>query len=157
MNEVFYLILLTLTPFLESRASIPYGILVLKMPVWFVFAVAIGINILMGFFWYYIYDKVIHLLRYVKPLEKLYQKYVERTQKKIHPYVEKYGEWGLIAFIGVPLPGSGVISGSLAGYLLGMSKKHVHLGIIFGAIIAGLLVTAITLSGSGLFSFLLKV
>jgi len=32
--------------------------------------------------------------------------------------IQKYGEWGLLIFVVIPLPGTGVWSGSLAAALL---------------------------------------
>ncbi len=156
LNNIITLVLITLTPLLESRASIPYGILVLKMPVWLVFVVCISANILLGFITYIFIDKFVHLLFFIKPFKCCYDCYVTRIQHKIHPYVEKYGEWALIAFIGVPLPGTGVVSGALAGYLIGLGKKKLYLSLTAGAIIAGILVTAIVLAGNGIFTIFLK-
>ena len=45
-NELITLVLLTLAPFLELRASIPYGILVGGMHWFFVMVVAIFVNII---------------------------------------------------------------------------------------------------------------
>ena len=156
LNNIITLILITLTPLLESRASIPYGILVLKMPVWLVFVVCISANILLGFLTYFFLVKFVHLLFFVKPFKRCYDWYVARVQHKIHPQVEKYGEWALIAFIGIPIPGTGVMSGALAGYLLGLSKKKLYLSLVAGAIIAGLIVTTIVLAGNGIFQVFLK-
>lgn len=156
IKELLTLVLVTFTPFLELRASIPLGILVLKLPVWLVFVVCIIANIILGFLTYFILDKVVHLLFWIKPFKKIYDYYVVKTQKKIHRYVEKYGDWALIAFIGVPLPGSGVIGGSLAGYIIGLSRKKIHMSIVVGVLIAAILVTAIVLAGDTMFSVFLK-
>lgn len=37
--------------------------------------------------------------------------------------IQKYGYWGLLLFVAIPLPGTGVWSGSLATSLLDMRFK----------------------------------
>jgi uncharacterized membrane protein len=77
---------------------------------------------------------------------------IAKTQKKIHPLVEKYGVWGLSVFIGVPLPGSGVYSGAVGGYLLGFTKREFYLATAIGVLIAAAAVTAVVLTGAEAFS-----
>ena len=76
--------------------------------------------------------------------------------KTYDEYVEKYGEIGVAIFIGIPLPGSGVYTGSMGSYLLGVSKKDFIIACILGVLIAGTAVTLITLFGSGAWHFFLK-
>ena len=88
----------------------------------------------------------------------MYNKYVEKTQKKIHKYVEKYGTLGVAIFIGIPLPGSGVYSGAIGSYVLGLSYKKFILAAILGVLIAGIIVTIVTLiGGNGLAVFIKPV
>ena len=46
--------------------------------------------------------------------------------------IEKYEFWGLLFFVGIPLPGTGAWTGSLIAALIGMDKKKA-----FGAIVCG--------------------
>ena len=156
MGELINLILLTLTPFLELRASIPYGILVAKMHWFLVMVVAIVVNIILGPIVYFIIDKFIHLLEKIPYFNTFWEHSIEKTQNKIKPYVDRYGEWGLALFIGIPLPGSGVYSGAIAAYLLGMDKKKFFMAVVAGVLIAGTLVTLIVHSGTSAFGFFVK-
>ncbi|MDP7115766.1 MAG: small multi-drug export protein [Candidatus Woesearchaeota archaeon] len=155
LNDLIVLILLTLTPALELRASIPYGIIV-GLPWLLVFVVAVVTNIILGVVVYFILDKFMHLLLKIGAVARIWEKIVARTQRKIEPYVEKYGEWGLALFIGIPLPGSGVYTGAIAAYLLGIDKKRFFGAVVGGVLIAGVLVTLIVVSGSEAFSFFVK-
>ena len=105
INELIWLIGLTLLPFLELRASIPYGIFKTDLHWMIVFLVCVLFNILLSFLVWFFVNYVMHLFLRIKFIEKIYHKIVERTQKKVHPYVEKYGVIGLALSIGVPLPG----------------------------------------------------
>jgi uncharacterized membrane protein len=155
-REILELILVTFLPFLELRASIPYGILKLQMNWIDVFLICVITNIILGIIIYFLLDKLIHLVIRIKPIGRLYSKVVERTQKKVHKYVEKYGEIGVAIFIGIPLPGSGVYTGALGAYLLGLGYKKFIIACIVGVIIAGTAVTLITLFGANAWGLFIK-
>jgi len=144
INNLVYLIFITLLPFLELRASIPYGINVLRMPWPTVFIVCIIANILIGILIYFLLDKFVHLFLRYKFFSKPYNHIVLRTQKKIQKSVDKYGELGVALFIGVPLPGSGVYSGALGAYVIGLKFKKFIIADIIGVLIAGTIVTIIS-------------
>ena len=76
---------------------------------------------------------------------------LHRVQKKIHPYVEKYGLWGLAIYISLPFPGSGIYSGSIAGYVIGMEKKRFYLAALVGATLAAAIVTSLVVLGQAFF------
>ena len=157
IQEILELIGVTLIPGLELRASIPYGILQTELHWMVVFLVCVIANIILGIVIYFLLDKVVHLFFFWDWFHKIYHKLVERSQKKIHGYVEKYGTIGLGLFIGIPLPGSGVYTGALGAYVLGFGYKRFILASIIGVLIAGVIVTAIMLSGAEVFNFLVKV
>ena len=157
INPILQLILVTLLPFLELRASIPYGILVLNMDWIAVFVICVITNILLAFLVYFFVNYVMHLFLRIKFVHKLYHKVVERTQKKIHPYVEKYGVIGLALFIGIPLPGSGVYSGGLGAYLLGFELKDYIVASIIGVLIAAVIVTIVSVTGSNFAIFIKSI
>jgi len=144
INNLLYLIFITLLPFLELRASIPYGINVLKMPWFTVFIVCIIANIILGIIIYFLLDKFVHLFLRYKFFSKPYNHIVVKTQRKIQKYVDKYGELGVALFIGVPLPGSGVYSGALGAYVIGLKFKKFIIANIIGVLIAGTIVTIIS-------------
>lgn len=157
LHPVIAIILLTFMPFLELRASIPYGIFNTDLN-WVVVAlIAIITNVIVAVFVYLFVNYILHLFLKIKYIEKVYHRIVERTQKKVHPYVEKYGVIGLAIFTGIPLPGSGVYTGGLGAYLLGFDFKDYMLASAIGVIIAGIVVTIISITGSEVFSFLIKV
>ena len=150
------IILLTFAPFLELRASIPYGILVAKLPAPTVVALAVLVNILLGPIVFFMLDKFLHLLLRVRWANRIWERMIVRTQKKIHPYVEKYGTLGLGLFIGVPLPGSGVYSGAIGAYLLGFTRREFYVATVVGVLIAAAAVTVIVLTGATTFDFFIK-
>jgi uncharacterized membrane protein len=156
MSEILTLIILTLMPFLELRASIPYGIFATNLSWPLIFMVCIGVNILLAPLVYYFYAELIHVFRKINLIDRLYKKIVVRTQKKVHKHVEKYGVYGLAIFIGIPLPGSGVYSGALAAELLGFRKRDFFKAAVIGVIIAGTIVLIVSTLGNGALEFFLK-
>lgn len=154
--SVLILIGLTLLPFLELRASIPYGVFATDLPVAQVFLICVLANIALAPLLWLFVNYVMHLFLKIKFIEQIYQKIVTRTQKRVHPYVEKYGLIGLALFIGVPLPGSGVYSGALGAYLLGYDFKNYLRAAVVGVLIAGIVVTLVSVSGNSAFDFMIK-
>ncbi len=148
LYEILILAAITLLPFLELRASIPYGIFKTDLHWSLVFLICVVVNILLAPVLYFLLDKVLHLFLRVKWIDKLWKKTIARVQKKIHAKVEKYGWLGVALFIGVPLPGSGVYSGAIGSYLLGLGYKRFMIASVLGVLIAGVAVTAIVLVGS---------
>lgn len=156
MNNIIQLILITFIPGLELRASIPYGITVLGMPWIKVVIITFITNILLGPIVYILLNQFVHIVIKINFFNKIYEKFVIRTRHKIENKVEKYGELGLALFIGVPLPGSGVYTGALAAFILGLNFKKFLIATVIGVFIAGILVTIATLTGMGIFEFMLK-
>ena len=63
--------------------------------------------------------------------------------------VQKYGAWGLILFVAIPLPGTGVWTGSLIAALLDIRIKWAFPAILFGNMIAAIIIATVSY---GLFS-----
>ena len=59
--------------------------------------------------------------------------------------IDKYGIWGLLIFVGIPLPGTGGWTGALLASLLELDKKKSFLVISLGVFIAGLIITVLSL------------
>jgi len=162
--KILALILVTFIPFLELRASIPLGILSGKIELFnltlqgfglnwaLVFLVCVVSNMILGPLVYLFLDKFVKYLTKFELFANYYNRKVEKTQHKIEPYVRKYGTFGVALFIGVPLPGTGSYTGALGAYLLGLGYKKFILANALGVLIAGIVVTMLTLTGIQFFS-----
>lgn len=156
MQAILILILITLIPTLELRASIPYGILRTDMHWETVILVCVVTNIVLGPLVYLILDKAIALLLKLEWLNRIYQRTVTRTQRRIQKSVNRYGEMGVAMFIGIPLPGTGSYSGALGAYLLGLGYRKFIVANIIGVLMAGTIVTLVVLTGVEAFQILIK-
>jgi len=149
MVAIGLLVLLTFLPGLEARASIPLAFFHsgiregLGLPA--AVAVCFVANLVVGLATYGLMGPVVSTFRRWGWFERKVWPWFERTQHKLHPYVEKYGEWGLAIFIGVPLPGTGAYTGAFGAFLLGMGKRKFLLANFLGVLIACAAVTAICL------------
>lgn len=137
----------TFLPGLEARASIPLAFFhgevrsALGLP-WAV-AVCFLSNVVVGLATFWLMGPVAQLLRRWGWFERKVWPRFEKTQGKLHPYVEKYGEWGLAVFIGVPLPGTGAYTGAFGAFLLGMDRRRFFVANLLGVLLACLAVTGI--------------
>ena len=61
--------------------------------------------------------------------------------------IEKYERLGLTLFVAIPLPITGAWTGSIAAFLLGMKVRSSFKSIFLGVIIAGVIVTTLSLLG----------
>jgi uncharacterized membrane protein len=153
-KQIVILVLITLIPALELRASIPYGILgnerfgidPAAMRWWIVAPVCILANIVLGWAVFTVLGPIMRWLERFPWFARRLEPILLRAQRKIHPYVEKYGEMGIAVFIGIPLPGSGVYTGAVGAFLLGLDRRKFAVANVLGVLIAGTAVTGISLA-----------
>ena len=138
-------VLVSMLPFLELRASIPLGIFVFSLPPFYVFLVAIVSNILIVPVILILFERVEKWLRRYPRWARLMDWLFERTRKRAGQKVERYEALALILFVGIPLPGTGAWTGSLIAYLFGMDIKKSFLYISAGVLIAGSLIFAMSM------------
>ncbi|HEY96253.1 MAG TPA: small multi-drug export protein [Dehalococcoidia bacterium] len=84
-------------------------------------------------------------LLYKKTLMKwgTFQSYIEKLRSKGLPYYAKYGLIGLVVFVALPIPGTGVYGATILSWLLNIKWSLSLLAILPGAIISnGIIVLA---------------
>ncbi len=155
-NDLLQVILVTMIPTLELRASLPYAILVLEMPWFTAFLLVVVVNIILGPIVYFALRLFLKVIIKIPFFNSLYERSLHKVQTKIQPKVEKYGEWGLALFIGIPLPGSGVYTGALAAFVLDVKPKKFMIATVVGVFIAAVIVLLVVLTGSEIFNWILK-
>ncbi|MGN0525929.1 MAG: COG2426 family protein [Acutalibacteraceae bacterium] len=87
--------------------------------------------------------KILNWMRKFKIFSKLVDKLEKRSEKKQETII-KYKEWGLLFFVGIPLPGTGGWTGSLVAALMDLRMKKCLPIIALGVFIAGLIMSLIT-------------
>ena len=78
--------------------------------------------------------------KYLKKLANWLDKKVDKNKSKI----ETLGFWGLVLFVGIPLPGTGAWTGSLIASVLQMDRKKALLAALIGVIMASIIMMFIS-------------
>jgi len=143
--------LVSILPIVELRGAIPWGIAKLGLDWLPVLLLAMTSNILVvPFIWLFLKFGQKILIKF-KWGEKLWQWLVDRVQRKFSGKYYSAGVIGLLLFVGIPLPGTGVWTGTLAGYLFGFRKRDVLKAMVGGVLLAGIIVTILTVGVGKMF------
>ena len=146
INENVKIFILSMLPITELRFSIPYGILMYDIPIINTVVLSIIGNILIGVLIIYIIGPSMNFLRKFSFIENIITYIFKRTRKK-GDIVNRLKFFGLIIFVGIPLPLTGVWTGSLASYLFGLSKSKSVFAIVCGVLFSSSIVTLLTMTG----------
>ncbi len=144
--------LLSMVPVLELRGAIPIGV---AHGLDFRIAILVSIigNLLPIPFIIIFIRKFFVFLRRMHPrLDALVTKLENRAHLK-SDVVRKYEFWGLVIFVGIPLPGTGAWSGALIAAMLDLRLKKAFPAIAFGVLIAGAIISFVTYGVGSLFFF----
>jgi len=155
MNEYLQSILLSLAPISELRGGIPVAVANdISLPIAYVICVLANILVIPIF---YIFLNTLHKQFYrISLYQKIFDKYVNRTIKRAEQKVGKYGYWGVMLFVAIPLPVTGAYSGTLAAWLLKLDMKKAAWYLMLGVVIAGIIVSIATLTGLGILQIFTK-
>jgi uncharacterized membrane protein len=81
------------------------------------------------------------------PLFRRFFDLLLRRVERNRALIERYEEFGLLLFVAIPLPVTGAWTGSLIAVILGLKTMKSFLFITLGVLLAGIVVTMITLLG----------
>jgi uncharacterized membrane protein len=133
-------------PIVELRGAVPVGIAAFGMPWWKVYLVAVAGNMLPIPFILLLLGPVSNFLMRFPLGKKFFDWLFSRTRKK-SANIEKYEALGLTLFVAIPLPVTGGWTGAMAAFLMGISFWKSMLYILMGVMIAGVIMTILSLLG----------
>ncbi len=136
--------IISLMPILACRLGMFTAIVLLGMNPFIGFIISFLGNILPIPFILLLINKIFELLKKVPYINKPIYWLEEHTLKK-KDKIDKYGVWGLLIFVAIPLPGTGGWTGALLASLLHLDKKKSFGVITVGVCIAGLIITVLSL------------
>ncbi len=136
--------LISFLPIFELRGSIPIGIEFFDLSWWKVYLLSVVGNMVPIFFLLIFLDWITKIGFKYQWSKRFLEWIFVRTRKR-SALVEKYEELGLILFVAIPLPVTGAWTGSFAAYLLGLKFWKSIACIFIGVLIAGVVVTSVTL------------
>ena len=156
MKNYIYIFLIAMVPLIELRGAIPvaYGIHTTNPDfslLWSYAIIAIG-NILPVPFIYLFARKVLEWGKDKRFIGKFFTWCLEKGEKGGKKLQEKAGRglyWALVLFVGIPLPGTGAWTGTLAASFLDMDFKKSVLAVIGGVVLASIIVGLVCTLGFG--------
>jgi len=151
ISEEFTVMLTAAIPLIEVRGAIPVGLALGLSPLHATVLSLIGSAIPIPFILFGI-RPVFAYLRKTRTFKRMVEKLIRRSIDNSGGKIQKYGVWGLFIFVAIPLPGTGVWSGSLAAALLDIRFKWAFPAIFFGNVVAALIIVTLSNGIMWLFS-----
>lgn len=146
--------LISMVPLIELRGAIPFGV-GFGLPELNCFIVAIIGNMVPVAFIYLFARKILIWGKDKKFIGKFFTWCLEKGEKAGEKLKAKSGiglYWALLLFVGIPLPGTGAWTGTLAASILNLDFKKTILAITLGVLLAGIIMMAISF---GIFDIIL--
>ena len=139
--------LTSMLPIIELRGALPLAINVFNISWPKAFLISYIGNMIPAPIILWLLGPIVKLLSKIHLFKKFFDWLFERTRKRSNKMIEKYEEIGLMAFVAIPLPGTGAWTGALIAFLFGLDFKKSLLIIAIGVFIAGIIVTCLCLLG----------
>lgn len=156
MKEYVIVFFVSMVPLIELRGAIPYAV-GFGVPLLPAYIIAIIGNMLPVPFIYLFARKVLEWGADKPVIGKFFTFCLEKGEKGGKKLQAKAGRGlfvALLLFVGIPLPGTGAWTGTLAASILDMDFKSSVLAVMLGVILAGLIMGAVS---AGVFGALAAV
>lgn len=134
VSEQAVIFIISMIPILELRGGLLAASL-LEVPALSAIPLCIVGNIIPIPFILLFIRQIFKLLKKTRLFRKLIQKLEDRAMKK-SDQIKKYEFWGLMLFVGIPLPGTGAWTGALIASLLEIDIRKSSLAIFGGILMA---------------------
>ena len=135
---------ISMIPILELRGGLlAAGPAFLDVEMWRAIPICIVGNLIPVPFILLLITKIFSWLKGTKLFRPMVEK-MERKAMSKKDQIEKYEFWGLLFFVGIPLPGTGAWTGSLIAALLGIKFKKAFPAVILGVHLAAFLMTILS-------------
>lgn len=141
MSRYIYILIISAIPLIEQRGAIPVGIFTGGDPL-MVFLVSLIGSLLPVPFIFLFFNWIMDQLRKNNWLPWLINIVDNKIAKNVDKF-QKYRELALITFIGIPLPTTGVWTGTAISTFLKLDFKKTVLCAFLGALISATVITAI--------------
>ena len=144
VGKELILFIISMVPILElSGVLLAAGPAFLNIPMWRAIPVGIIGNLLPIPFILLLITKIFDWMKGTKRLKPVVEK-LEKKAMSQSANIEKYEFWGLVAFVGIPLPGTGAWTGALIAALLGIRFRKAFPAIVIGVCLAACIMTIIS-------------
>lgn len=150
--NLIYVFLMSMVPLIEQRGAIPLGVVVYDINPLLVFSVSLIGSIVPAPFIFFLFNRILLFMKGVRQLDKL-TSFIDRKVQKGAKKIELYAEAGLIAFVGVPLPTTGIWTGTAVAAFLGLDFKKSMICVFIGGVISATIITILSVVAPVFFGF----
>ncbi len=154
LKKYLFVFLVSMVPLIELRGGVPIAV-GMGLDYWTALGVCVLGNMLPVPIIYFFARKVLHWGGDKKYIGKFFTYCLEKGEKGGHSLSQKAGRGGLffalLIFVGIPLPGTGAWTGTLAASFLDMGIKSTTLAVSLGVVLAGIIMGVISMTGVHLF------
>ena len=139
--------LVSMVPLIELRGAVPYAVY-LELPLLPSYIIAIVGNMLPVPFIFFFARKVLLWGKDKKVIGKFFTFCLEKGEKggnKLKAKAKNGLYLALLLFVGIPVPGTGAWTGTLAASILDMDFKKSVVSVMLGVILAGIIMGLLSL------------
>lgn len=142
LGKKILVFIISLMPILELRGGLLAASLLGLDPISSYIICIIGNIIPVPFILWFI-TKILDWMRKSKHF-KGFASWLDKKVDKHKSSIEKYGFWGLVLFVGIPIPGTGAWTGCLIASVLEMDRKKAFLAALIGVFMASIIMMLIS-------------
>ncbi len=136
--------LISMVPILELRGGLlAAGPTILDVDMWKAIPIAVVGNLVPIPFILLLITKIFDWMKGTKKLKPMVERLEAKALSKSDK-IEKYEFWGLVVFVGIPLPGTGAWTGALIASLLGIRFRKAFPAIVLGVLMATVIMTVLS-------------
>ena len=145
LKKYILVFLISMVPLIELRGAVPVGLSGLwgdALPIIPLYITCVLANMIPVPFMFFFARKVLVWGADKKVIGKFFKFCLEKGEKGGKKLQEKAGRglyWALFIFVGIPLPGTGAWTGTLAASLLDMDFKKSIIAVMAGVVLAGVI------------------
>ena len=157
LKKYILVFLISMVPLIELRGAVPVGLSTLwgePMQLLPLYAICIIGNMLPVPIIFFFARKVLEWGADKKYIGKFFTFCLEKGEKGGKKLQAKAGKglyWALFLFVGIPLPGTGAWTGTLAASLLDMDFKKSIIAVMAGVVLAGIIMGLASMGVFGAF------
>jgi uncharacterized membrane protein len=148
LPDWLHIFIISMLPVVELRAAIPYGLIFTNLSTAQVFLISLAGNMIPAPLILYLANGIFNQMLHAKneKIVRFANRVKEKNMRK-SARIKKYTFLGLMMFIAIPLPGTGVWTGCTIAAFLRFDPIKSILAALIGATIAGIVVTVLVKTG----------
>ena len=156
MKKIILVFLISMVPVVELRGALPYALgpwMGQPLPLLQAYLICIIGNMLPVPLIYLFPRKLLEWGKNKPLIGKPFTWCLEKGKKGGEALQKKAGQGlflALMLFVGIPLPGTGAWTGTLAASILDMEFKESVLAVMFGVLLAGIIMLLLSTAGYGI-------